>query len=1398
MGAQDTSDATGLSAERLELLAYLLEEEGIELPPKRVISRRENLDKYPLSFAQQRLWFLDQLEPDSVVYNIPTAFRLTGLLDVAALEKSLNNIVQRHEALRTIFSVVEGQPVQIIAPTLTLPLPVIDLRNLPEAERDAEAQRLAIEEARRPFDLGRGSLLRATLLRLEDEEHVLLLTMHHIVSDGWSMGVFFQELSALYKALSTGKPASLPELPIQYVDFAVWQRGWLQGETLETQLLYWREHLAGAPPLLTLPTDHPRPPLPTYQGAYRSLELPQALSKSLKTLSHQEGGTLFMTLLAAFKVLLYRYTGQEDVLVGTPIANRTRTELEGLIGFFVNTLVLRTDLSGNPTFRELLGRVHEVALGAYAHQDLPFEKLVEELQPERDMSFSPLFQVMFVFQNAPRQPLELPGLTVSRWRVDFGTSKFDLTLSIVEEGERLRATLEYNTNLFDAGTIERMVEHYERLLEGIVADPDRSISSLPLLTEGERHQLLVAWNDTQTGYPSNLCIHQCFEAQAERTPDAVAVAFENQQLTYRELNQRANQLAHYLQSLGVGPDVLVGICVERSLEMVVGILGILKAGGAYLPLNPADPRERLGFMLEDAQAAALLTQECLVEKLPEYPGRILCLDTDWPAIAQASRDNPDSQVAADNLAYLIYTSGSTGRPKGVAVGHRSAVAFLEWAGRLFKEDLAGVLASTSICFDISVFELFAPLRCGGKIVLVRDILDMPAVDESRGVTLINTVPSAVAELVRVSELPVSVHTVNLAGEPFREGLAERVYRCGEVRKVFNLYGPTEDTVYSTFSLVPRGGKVTIGRPISNTQIYILDHGLNLAPVGVPGEVHIGGDGLARGYHNRPGLTAERFIPNPLSGEAGARLYKTGDLARWLPDGSIEFLGRLDYQVKIRGFRIELGEIEAVLGQHPAVRETVVVAEEATPDDPSTSLRISKRLVAYVVPDQELIPTIEELRRFLREKLPEYMVPSAFVMLEALPLTSSGKVDRRSLPAPDQGRPAQERTYVGPRNTLEFRLVQIWERVLGIHPVGVHDNFFDLGGHSLLAVRLFAEIEKEAGKHLPLATLFQAPTASQLADVLRLEGSPGLWSPVVPIQPEGSNPPFFCVHAFEGDVLCFADLAHHLGPEQPFYGLQARGLDGLHRPLTRIEDMAALYVKEIRTVQPEGPYFLGGYCGGTMIAFEMAQQLHAQGQTVALLALIQAGSPRLTPRTPPSTARARAHLDVIGLPGLKRKLFHVRRQARAFARQVIGKIGHKVRRSKTGRMAQWQAEGVLPAVDERRHELDADVAPSVPQTLQVYRQIRRAIATVIARALMEYLPQVYRGKIALFTAEATGGMSRDFRRGWAKLTTGELEDYVVPGNHMTMMRKPHVQTLAAKLRDCLLRTQEAEGGRCGIT
>ena len=1365
-------------------------EQGLQPPPSLTVSK----ERESLSFAQQRLWFIDQLEPQSAVYNVPGALRIRGTLDVAVLELSLNEIVRRHQALRTAFSIVEGQPVQVVSPSLRISLPVGDLTDRPATEREEEARRLAREEAQRPFDLARGPLLRVTLLRLGEQDHVLLLTMHHIVCDGWSMGVLYRELSLLYEAFSKGLPSPLSDLPIQYADFAVWQRQWLQGEVLETQLSYWKKQLEGVPAVINLPTDRPRPAVQSYRGARQSFELSEELTGALKILSRKHHVTVFMTLLAAFQTLLHRYTGQHDIVIGSPIANRNRTEIEGLIGFFVNTLVLRSDLSGNPSFTGLLARVRNVALGAYAHQDVPFEKLVEEFQPQRSLSHSPLFQVMFVLQNAPPMVREFGGLMFSSFAVGSETAKFDLTLSMREEAKGLRGSLEYSTDLFDAATIDRMIRHFERLLQGIVAGPDRHISDLPILTDAEKHQLLVEWNNTATDYPHDACIHELFEEQVKKSPDAIAVVFEDQQLTYGELNRRANQLAHYLRKLGVGPEVLVGICMERSLEMIIGLIGILKAGGAYVPLDPEYPKERLAFMMADAQVAVLLTQGGLTEDsgswienrhpLSSIPSTLLrtgldprikavCLDRNWDEIGQESQDNLENGTTAENLAYVIYTSGSTGTPKGVEVLHRGVTRLVFGVDYVQLDANQASLHLAPISFDASTFEIWGALLHGAKCILYPD--GVPIAGElgnlihRHKVTRLWLTASLFNALIdEAPETLSEIHQLLIGGEALSVSHVRRALVMLPHTKIINGYGPTESTTFACCCSIPKQlseptRSIPIGWPIGNTQVYILDGNMNPSPIGVPGEVYIGGDGLARGYLDQPELTAERFIPNPFAETPGARLYKSGDMARYLWDGNIEFLGRIDGQVKIHGYRIELEEIEAVLGKNPTVRENVVIVREDVPGD--------RRLVAYVVVDQEPNPSASDLHAFLKQKLPQYMTPSTFVFLSSLPLTPNGKVDRRTLPAPERMELESGSCFVAPRNDVECQLVQIYAKLLGTQNVGIKDNFFDLGGHSLLAVRAINQMEKTFGKRLPLAALFQAPTVEQLAPLLREENPLLRWSSLAPIQTKGSKFPFFWVHGEASDSL----LPQYLGTDQPVYALRHQSENGSQALYTTVESIAAHYLDEIRTVQTSGPYHLGGYCFGGMVAFEIAQQLKKQGEEVALLALLEPSSPR--------NREFSIRLNVNGSPNNGSIGNDIRRHLRNLAAlRAKDKISYFLPRSKVKiRETIVNISAPVARVAQKAIcKLCLTFGYRLPPWLRSHY-----ILTVYAKAIRIYVPKSYLGRVIIFTCEE----NLFALQSWDALALEGIHVHEIPGHHENVLKEPHVGVWAEKLKICLQSVNE---------
>ncbi|HEX7241378.1 MAG TPA: amino acid adenylation domain-containing protein, partial [Longimicrobiaceae bacterium] len=1063
-------------AERIEALRG--EGSGPVAPPIERVPREGPL---PVSFAQQRLWVVDRLDPGSPAYNMPAALRLRGVLDAAALRASLDALVRRHETLRTTLAERGGVPVQVVHPSAPVELVELDLGELPEAEREAEAGRLAVAEALRPFDLARGPLLRSTLVRLDEEEHVLLFTLHHVAGDGWSMQVLVREVSALYGAFSRGEEPRLPELPVQYADFAAWQRAWLAGGVLEAQVDFWREKLRGASPLLEIPTDRPRTLAQSPRTGTHRLTLAAEVTQGLRALSRREGTTLFMTLLAAWQVLLGRYAGQDDVVVGTPIAGRTRRETEGLIGFFVNMLALRGDLGGDPTWSELLGRVRETALGAYEHQELPFERLVEALDVERSLDHDPVFQVTFELERAAaHEELALGGVGIEPLAAGAEIAKFDLDLAMEDGGERLEGTLLFREPLFEAQTVGRMAAHLEVLLGAMAAEPARRLSEVSLLRGAERDQVLRAWNATGADYP-RVCVHELVSAQAARTPEAVAVIHDGGSLTYAALEEGADRLAHLLRGRGVGPEVRVGIGMEKGAEMALAVLAVLKAGGAYVPIDPAYPDERIGYLLRDSGTALVLTQAQLAGRFSAGDVPVLAVDALQAELDAAPAGAPGSRVTPENLAYVIYTSGSTGLPKGVAVPHHAVVNLAtDMAARLGLRPDDRLLNFASLSFDVSVEEIFTAWSTGAAVVLSRAELFAPGVlretIEREGITSLELPSAYWAEWTRELResgrgVPPSVRFVRVGGERVSP---ERLREWAELRvPLVHVYGVTEATCTSAALWLGAGedagmrGSLPIGRPTGNVRLYAVDGAGEPLPAGVPGELCIGGEGLARGYLGRAELTAERFVPDPFGGEAGARLYRSGDRVRWLGEGTMEFLGRMDAQVKLRGFRIEPGEIEAVLLAHPQVREAVVVVRAE-----------AQRLVAYVVAEEEAELVGAGLRAYVAAVLPQYMVPGAVMVLEALPLGVSGKVDRRALPAPEWG---TEREYVAPRTQTEEVLAGIWAEVLRRERVGVEEGFFDLGGHSLLATQVVSRARQAFGVEVPLRAVFEAPTLAAFAE-----------------------------------------------------------------------------------------------------------------------------------------------------------------------------------------------------------------------------------------------------------------------------------------------------------------------------
>lgn len=1847
---------------KTELIAYLrcheanCSRELSSKPPDLTMPSSPQETVFPLSFAQQRLWFLYQLAPNNPFYNVPTAIHLRGILNRTALQRSFDEIVHRHAVLRTTFATIDGQAVQVINPDVSIDLPVVNLQTVAVSERTRICQQLATTEAQRPFNLTIDSPLRLTLLQFDLTEAVLLLTMHHIVADGWSLGVLIRELACCYTAFVEGRSPVLPPLPIQYTDFVRWQRNWLQEEVIENQLTYWRQQLRDLP-ALHLPSDRPRPAVQTYRGATYPLQLSPVLTQGLESFSQQSGVSLFMTLLAAFQVLLYRYTGQEDIAIGAPIANRHRSEVEGLIGFFVNSLVMRSNLSGNPSFRELLERVRNVALEAYQHQDLPFEKLVEELDPERDLSRNPLFQVAFALQNAPMQVLELPGLTLKPAPLESSSTRFDLEVHLWESAhglqsfwqsqEGLSGFIAYSTDLFDRDRMGRLIGHFQTLLEGIVSNPDTRLSDLPLLTPAEQRQVLVEWNQTKPKGIDNRGFHEIFEAQVHSAPDAIAIVSEQGSLTYSELNQRADRLAQTLRQMGVQADALVGLCVDRSADAMIGILGILKAGGAYVPLDPAYPSDRLRFMLTDTQVAILLTQSWLVDSLPASPAKILCLDHPLPPLAypgyvvepakacqgwdtegekssaqwlkQGNREQP---VTADRLAYVIYTSGSTGTPKGVLLTHRglcNVVAAQQPSLRPSRQ--SRILQFSSLSFDASIFEIALAWGSGGTLYIPPKSAQLPGMDlvqflKDNAITHALLTP-AVLSVLPSAELP-ALQVLITGGEACSSQVVDR---WAVNRHFFNAYGPSETTIWATVAeLHPGDHPQTIGHPILNTQVYILDAAFNPVPVGIPGELYIGGAGLARGYLNRPELTAERFVSSPFDGQEkfSSHLYKTGDRACYRADGKIEFLGRGDNQIKIRGFRVELGEIEATLQRHSAIRDAVVVAsgessherrliayfkldlanQQATlkslqsehiqhwqtlyqqtyhslvlnsqfnitgwnssytgapipleqmqewvsdrvqqiltlkpkrvleigcgtglllfqiaphcqtyvgtdfsapslesiqpqldtlnlpqvellhqaatdfegidaaafdvvilnsivqyfpsvdylmqvlegamqtvapggvlflgdvrslplltafhtwmqfcqadaamerthlqqrvarsrfeepelaidpaffhalrhkfPKIQQVQIRLSRGrgenemtqfrynvllhlnrpsrclsssaqqqdwrlkplqveevgrhlieakpeilaiknvtnsrvntavrtatwlrnqeapktvgrmrevlrdaaelairentsecgidpqdwwdletvlpydveitwsthtdtgdydvlLIRYGVDGwidfpQQVLQSIHhytneplqsqlarrlipELRQYLQQTLPDYMLPSTWVPLAALPLTASGKIDRRTLSMLTGNSMQASSTTNAPSTPVEAALVDIWKELLQLKHVNTHDSFFELGGHSLLATQMTSRVRDRFGLELPLKSVFEAPTIAQLAPMLetlndatssskapplvRLDRSAyrrsrstlpnsssqiphnlppqpdfrvipdslvaELRSPLVPLTLGGSKQPFFCVHPMFGVVFPYLELAHHLGSDRSFYGLQPLGLDGTSPPLNRIEAIAAYYIRAIQTLQPHGPYFLGGWSFGGLVAFEMSQQLIQAGQPIGLLAILDTTAPRYKPSAYQS---------------LKFLLGTALRSTLPFLLDY-GNLATNRLQSWNSWFSRCQWSAIVRLIPEESRLRLLDESAIRPMLRIVYAN---------AQAASRYVPQRYPDRMTLFRAvEQSDAIGQDLHLGWDALVN-DIQLHQVPGNHLSLLKQPHVQTLAQELRRYLL-------------
>jgi amino acid adenylation domain-containing protein len=1409
---------------------------GLELAPpaSSMISRHPSAEPASPSFGQEQIWIHSQLVDDSVLYNEPVTVRRTGPLDVSALKQSLNEIIRRHEAWRTNFAIQNGRLVQVINPSLDLEVPLVDLRALDESERESEALRLATRDARRSFDLSQGPLLRALLIRLSDNDHRLYLTLHQIIFDGVSLySVFLPELASLYEAFIKGDPSPLPEPPIQYADFAHWQREQTQDEAVSDELAYWKQKLAGAPAALELPTDHTRPAIQTFRGRQLSFKFSQALSESLKALSRREGTTLFMTLLAAFQTMLHRYTDQDDLVVGTVTTSRKRSEFDEMLGFFLNTLVLRTDLSGDPTFRELLGRVRAVTVDALSHDNVPFHRLVKELERERDLGRNPLFQVMFVFE--PPLPSPRPGWELSQVDVDAGIARVDLYLELDDRPEGLVGRFRYNRDLFDADTITRMLEHLTTLLEGLVANPERAISDYPLLAETQTARELIQLDDVR---PTNLfttfakneieqSITDRFESQVSKHPKRIAIKSARHEWSYEELDRRVNQVAQAILNLSGEGEERIALLFEHDAPMIAGMLGALKAGKTYVPLDPNHPSERLAKIIEHSEATAVLTDSRNIALARQV----------WSAVAERSADTALDQIHVseskapsplrsagalqkcliniddensfgdtislpvidpDRLAYILYTSGSTGQPKGVMQNHRNVLHYIRaYTNNLHLNADDRLTLLSSYCFDASVMDIYGALLNGATLYPI-DLkqeglagLSQTLIEEE--ITVYHSTPTVYRYFVntvaqtsvcdfprqnhRLKSVPLkfpNLRLIVLGGEKVNRADVELYQKHFSDDCIFvNGFGPTEATVVLQNFINKQsrisGDSIPVGFPVEDTEVLLLNKADK--PSEIAGEIAIKSKHVALGYWRNPAATSTAFDS---SSDLKGVIYKTGDMGRRLPDGSIRFEGRKDFQVKIRGHRVELGEIESALSQHPAVGECVVVANENATGD--------KRLVAYIVTPtttfmggantpQALIPNPSsngrgDLRDFLKQKLPEYMLPSSFVILDSLPLTASGKLNRLALPAPVES--VNQATIVLPQTPLEKSLTAIWADLLEVEAIGVQDNFFDLGGHSLLAVRLFAQIEKKLDKRLPLATLFQAPTVAQLAAVIQRDWTPE-WSSLVAInaiepavQPD-TKAPFFCVHALGGNVLEYRDLARHVGNARPFYGLQSAGLDGQHAAHTRVEDMAAHYIKEMRELQPVGPYFIGGRSLGGVVAFEMAQQLRAQGAEIGLLALLDtypSGYAKLL-RNEATYAAAIGR----GLSRMKSHLANLR------SLQVKDKLAYLAKK------ARFAPSKIKSQLWRRVYRAYENLGKPLPKTLRDIKEFN-------SLAVRSYVPKVYDGRVTLFWASKDLRTSKDLVEGWRALAGGGLEVHEIPGTHLDIIKEPHVGELAAKLRTCL--------------
>jgi amino acid adenylation domain-containing protein len=1342
--------------------------------PAAVTEAATEEDGYPLSFGQERIYFADQIAGAAPVYNVTMKLEIEGDLDPEILRSAVATLVQRHDALRTRFTLSEAGSIrQFVVPDVALSVPVVDLAGQAEAEQNAEIRRLEEEAGKSHFDLARGPLIGALLVRCAPSSHILLLTVHHIAVDRWSVKILLRELFEIYRAKRDHRVPQLSEIPPQYADYAQQQRGWLTEDVIERQIAFWKRSLAATPQLFPLLPDRPRPPRQTFRGEREAAVISEYLLGELKDLAQKERASLFMVLAAAYQALLHCYSGEDNIALAYPVANRNRFGVADTVGFFVNTLLLTSDFSDNPTFRELLRRVRNSLLDNYENQDVPFEQVMEAALSARPDGKRPPIQIMFVLQEDPLQGVTAPGLSL-RWReMGNGTSKLDLIVMIEESSTGLEVVAEYNPELFDAETIRTLLQHFQTLLEAVIEAPDTEVGAVPLLSEAERHRQLVEWNDTRRPYP-RICIHQLFEAQAESKPDSVAVVSAERSLTYRELNHAANRIAQELLKLNLStPDVRIGLCADRSPEMIAALLGILKAGGAYVPLDPAYPAERLEFMVRDAGIEVIVAEAKYAGRMRPLAKHVLGLASLDETATQEVCASVTGNATPDSLAYVLYTSGSTGVPKGVEVPHRAVVRLL-FGGEFLRPDANQVfLHMAPLAFDASTFEIWAGLSGGGKCVLYPEALptasQLGELIRRHGVTTLWLTSSLFNSVI--AESPESLHPLRqliIGGEVLSVPHVRRALELLPETQLFNGYGPTESTTFACTYRIPRdfdpaAGSVPIGRPLGNTQVYVLDRYRQPVPVGIPGELYIAGDGLARGYLNRSELTGQSFVQHPFSSDRQARAYRTGDIVRYRRDGNLEFLRRADTQVKVNGFRIELGEIESALLSCPLVKAAAaVVHEEAT---------IGKRVVAYVettdlhshdLHTEELHTEDEtekiktEILRFLSQKLPNYMIPDHLVLLAALPLTASGKLDRRRLPSPEDFRRGAGLPLIGPRNEVEAKLLEIWKELLGNSDMGVDQDFFDLGGTSLLLTRLLARTEKAFGRKLDAAAVFEAPTVRDLALRVRAIDTNSQTRRVFPLKPLGALPPFFCV----GAGAFIRPLAKLMGPDQPFLGLGLSHADKKWLKLSSsLEEIAAQLVITLRECQPEGPYSIGGWCHDGVMAYEIAQQLRDQGQTVSLLALFDSQNP----------ARGQEHAAKGGIRRRFSKLKH--HLATTFSNGLKSSL------------PLWR-KGVRDRLNRIRRARRVSFAER-EGALDETQPMDNALEDTMFRAVNSYRPETYTGAVTVFQCkDRPADIYFNSAESWRTVVAGDLRVYEIPGNHRSMFLEPNVTVLARLLEDCL--------------